>query len=213
MAEAGFEPQDSHLHFVFREEQILMLHFCSFPGCICGGNRSSSQSSHAAQILCKSLTPACLLPSPAEGQVPLSASQLLGPWGLLAGLRPCRYYLNLLLALLTPGCVFLRSFALACQAPLVNFQNSLGVQDSSSNRNVFTICHGDGLGLYSPSGDKMILSAHPSSSLFGNSKRLVKMHEARDTIDKLKALEENPLVDSGVDWRKPSCPERDRVQE
>lgn len=24
------------------------------------------------------------------------------------------------------------------------------------------------------------------------------MHEARDTIDKLKALEENPLVDSGV---------------
>ena len=24
------------------------------------------------------------------------------------------------------------------------------------------------------------------------------MHEARDTIDKLKGLEENPLVDSGV---------------
>lgn len=39
------------------------------------------------------------------------------------------------------------------------------------------------------------------------------MHEARDTTDKLKALEENPLVDSGVIGELLLCPERDRVQE
>lgn len=78
-----------------------------------------SQSSHSAQILCgESSTPACLLPSPAEGQVPLSASQPLGPWGASGWSAPlCRYYLNLLLALLTPGCVFLRFFCLGFSKP------------------------------------------------------------------------------------------------
>lgn len=42
------------------------------------------------------------------------------------------------------------------------------------------------------------------------------MHEAWDTIDKLKSLEENPLVDSGVIGKalslpSLSCPNRDQV--
>lgn len=45
---------------------------------------------------------------------------------------------------------FLLPWLLKARLPLVNFQNPfLGVRDRPSNRNVFTICHGDGLGLYS----------------------------------------------------------------
>ena len=45
---------------------------------------------------------------------------------------------------------FLLPWLLKARLLLVNFQNPfLGVQDRLSNRNVFTICHGDGLGLYS----------------------------------------------------------------
>lgn len=81
----------------------------------------------------ESSTPACLLPSPAEG--PCAPLSFTAPWalgGFWLVCAPCRYYLNLLLALLTPGCVFLRFFCLGFKArlPLVNFQNPfLGVRD------------------------------------------------------------------------------------